>query len=267
MPKTIRIQTLTQWSDGAPWRWELQHTLDTHALIWITRGQGLCTILGRRRGIGVHNAIALPAKTLFSFDLGKQIFGLMVLVPAGSPILMPDEPHHLRIRETQAQTELMTILDALQREQTCLRAFADEAMTAQAHLLTVWLRRAIIAQEMPEDNPSAAEQLLRAFSALIERDYQTGKPMAEYARSLGVTPTHLTRCCRQCCGLTAADMLTQRTVHAARELLEKSTTPIQNIAARLGFSSAAYFSRFMLQNTGQTPTGLRKGTGSLDLVR
>ena len=267
MPHPIRIQTLAQWSDGAAWRWELQHSLDTHALIWITRGQGLCTILGRRRGIGVHNAIALPARTLFSFDLGKQIFGLITLIPAGSPILMPDEPQHLRIRDALAQAELTSILDALQREQRDSREFSDEAMTAQAHLLTVWLRRAMIAQETPE-KPSAAEQLLKAFCALVERDYQTGKPMADYARTLGVTPTHLTRCCRQCCGLTAADLLTQRTVHAARDLLENSTDPIQNIASRLGFNSAAYFSRFMLQNTGRTPTHLRKGKADrLDVVR
>lgn len=258
MSQPIRILTLAQWSDGAAWRWELQHSLDTHALIWTTRGQGLSIIEGRRRGVGVHNAIALPAKTLFSFDLGKQVFGLMTLIPPGSPVLMPDEPQHLRIRDAQAQTELTAILEALQREQNSARDFADEAMVAQAHLLTVWLRRAMIAEEEEARKPTAAENLLRAFSALVERDFQTGKPMAEYARILGVTPTHLTRCCRQCCGLTAADILTQRTVHAARELLEEGTSPIQNIASRLGFNSAAYFSRFILQNTGETPSGLRK---------
>ena len=258
MPHRIRIHTLTQWADGANWRWELQHSLETHALIWITRGQGLCTIEGRRRGVGVHNAFALPAKSLFSFDLGKQVFGLITLIPASSPILMPDEPQHLRIRDAQAQAELTAILDALQREQNSTRHFADEAMQAHAHLLTVWLRRAMIAHDALPQKPNAAENLVRAFCALIERDYQTGKPMADYARALGVTPTHLTRCCRQCCGLTAADMLTERTVYAARDFLENGKDPIQNIASRLGFNSAAYFSRFILQNTGQTPSGLRK---------
>ncbi|MFD1159448.1 helix-turn-helix domain-containing protein [Roseovarius aestuarii] len=258
MSHPIRILTLAQWADGSNWRWELQHSLETHALIWITRGQGLCTIEGRRRGVGVHNAFAIPAKALFSFDLGKQIFGLITLIPARSPILMPDEPQHLRIRDAQAQAELTSILDALQREQINARTFSDEAMTAHAHLLTIWLRRAMIAQGAQEDKTSAAENLLKAFTALIERDFRTNKPMADYARTLGVTPTHLTRCCRQCCGLTAAAMLTERTVHAARDLLEESNIPIQNIASRLGFNSAAYFSRFILQNTGQTPSALRK---------
>ena len=203
MTQPIRIDTLTQWSDGAAWRWTLQHSLDSHALIWITRGQGLCTIEGRRRGFGVHNAFALPAKTLFSFDFGKQAYGLIVLIPAGSPILMPDEPQHLRIREAQAQAEISGILEALQNEQRSARDFADEAMVAQAHLLTVWLRREMIAQDGPSDRLNAAEHLLKAFSALVERDFHRGTAMADYARTLGVTPTHLSRCCRQCCGLTA----------------------------------------------------------------
>ena len=250
--------TLAQWADGAAWRWELQHSLNTHALIWITRGQGLCTIEGRRRGVGVHNAIAIPAQTLFSFELGKQGFGLMTLIPTQGSVWMPDAPQHLRIRDVQVQAELSAILDALQREQNSARAFYGEAMQAQAHLLTVWLRRAMIAQETTPIKPTAADHLVQAFSALIERDFHTGKPMADYARTLGVTPTHLTRSCRQTAGLTAANMLTQRTLYAARDMLTQKPQPIQQIAARLGFNSAAYFSRFVLQHTGESPSSLRK---------
>ncbi len=258
MSHPIRIMTLANWADGAAWRWELQHSLEAHALIWITRGQGLGIIEGRRRGIGVHNALALPAHTLHALELGKQAFGFITLIPTGTPILMPDEPQHMRVRDAQEQAELSGILEALQREQGGGRDFADEAMIAQAHLLTVWLRRAMIDQDPPPGKPTAAETLLSAFSALVARDFRSGKPMADYAAALGVTPTHLTRCSRQCCGLTAADILTERTVHAARELLEYGTQPIQNIAAQLGFNSAAYFSRFILQNTGHTPSALRK---------
>ena len=261
MSQRIRIMTLPHWADGAAWRWTLQHDLSTHALIWITRGQGRGIIEGRRCGIGVHNALALPAGALHALDLAPQSYGLMVLIPTGSPILMPDEPQHLRIRDAQAQAELSGILDALNREQTANRVFADEAMVAQGHLLTVWLRRAMIAQDAPADGPTAAAHLVSAFSALVARDFRTGRPMADYAKALGVTPTHLTRCCRACCGLTAADILTERTVHAAREALEFGTQPIQNIASQLGFNSAAYFSRFILQNTGHTPSELRKNSG------
>jgi len=255
-----QLMTLAQWSRGSPWRLELQHSDPCHAVIWITRGQGIGTIEGTRRGIGVHNALVIPAGCLFSLSLGAQGFGQVCLIPPGGPILMPDTPQHLRSRAVQAQSALTGILDAMPREQSASRPLAEEAMRAHAWLLTVWLRRAMIANETPDAPKTAARTLVRAFCALVERDYRTGRPMADYARVLGVTPTHLTRSCRKTCGLTAADILTQRTLHAARDLLETTRDPSQAIAAQLGFSSAAYFSRFIQHHTGQPPSRLRQSS-------
>jgi len=146
MTAHARIQTIAQWTEGGAWRSELPHSCPDHALIWITRGQGLAMVEGIRRGVGVHNALVIPANTLFSLDLGKQGFGLVCLVPAYSPVLMPDEPHHLRIRDVQAQSELTSILDAMQREQNGARPFMDEALNAAATLLSVCLSRSMSAR-------------------------------------------------------------------------------------------------------------------------
>ena len=253
-----RILTIAQWTGAAAWKAELPHSDDMHAFVWVTRGQGRCMVDGLRRGVGVHNAICIPAGTIFSLDLGKQGFGQVCLIPPGGPILMPDSPQHLRIRDTQTQIELTAILEAMQREQNQYRPFRDEFMTAQASLLTVWLRRAMIEHGEAAETPSAAQRLVTAYSRLVERDHMTGKPMSDYAEALGVTPTHLTRSCRQCLGMTASDFLTKRTLHAVRTLLEGSSHPFNRIAAMLGFTSAAYFSRFVLHHTGHSPSALRK---------
>ena len=258
MSTPIRVLTLAQWTGGAPWRVKLLHSLDHHVLIWITRGQGLALINGKRRGLGVHNALAIPAKTPFSFDPGKQGFGLVCTVPAEGPVLMPDMAQHLRIRDSLLQVELTAIFEAMQREQNNARPFADEALSAQAQLMTVWLRRAMIEYPEPDRRAPAAERLMRAFTALLERDYQTGQTMADYAHRLGVTPTHLTRTSRQLAGMTAAEMLTQRVLHRAREMLERGSLPVSQIAAELGFNSAAYFSRYIQQHCGMSPSELRR---------
>jgi len=264
MSEKLRILTLAQWSRGADWRVELPHSSPCHALVWITRGQGRFTVEGLRRGLGVHNALAIPAGTLFSLDTGSQNFGLVCLIPPGGPVLMPDTPQHLRVREVHAQAELTAMLDAMQREQALARPFNDEALQAHATLMTVWLRRAMIDHGVATQHKTAAERLIMAYCALVERDYASGKPMAEYARALGVTPTHLTRSCRQCAGLTAAELLTQRTLHAALCLIEDGEDPIRHVAAQLGFASAAYFSRFVLHHTGQSPSALRKRARTRD---
>ncbi len=254
-----RLKTLAQWAGTAPWRVSLPHARDTHALIWITRGQGRCLLGGRRRGLSVHTAVVIPAHTLFALEPGAQSFGLVCEVPAKSPILMPDDPMVLRIREPRAQAELTNLLETMQRDQNEARAFWDEAMNAHASLITVWLRRMIIEQDDdPMPRETASDRLLSAYAALVERDHASGRSMQDYARRLGVTPTHLTRVCKRAIDMTAADLLTRRVLYAARDLLETTRLPANQIAARLGFRSAAYFSRFIQRHTGKPPSKLRK---------
>jgi len=251
-----KVMTLVQWANGEEWRLTLQHSCPHHALVWMTRGQGIAVVEGVRRGVGVHNALVLPAGTMFSIDSGKSGFGLVCEMPAQAAAPMPDRPQHLRIRDVMGQNELTAIFEAMQREQNDARPFAEEAVDAQAALMSVWLRRAMIAQ--PEDAVSgAAERLVRAYAALIERHYTSTRSMADHARTLGVTPTHLTRVCRRLSGLSAAELLTQRSLHAARDLIEAGERPMAQIAAELGFGSAAYFSRFILHHTDKTPSDLR----------
>jgi len=254
--------TIAQWTGAGTWRAELPHSSPRHALVWITRGQGRCLVEGVLRGVGVHTALCIPAGTLFALQMGKQGFGSVCTVPAGGPVLMPDEPMVLRIRDVRPQAELTAILEMMQREQNSNRAFADEALDAHASLLTVWLRRAIIDDGEERLEMTAAHRLTMAYAALVERDYATGKPMSAYAAALGVTPTHLTRACRASAGMTASDLLTRRVVHAARELLETGDHPANRIASVLGFRSAAYFSRFVLHHTGHSPTALRRRSGA-----
>ncbi|MBZ8119475.1 helix-turn-helix domain-containing protein [Roseovarius sp. LXJ103] len=258
--------TLVQWSRGASWRLDLPHSCGHHALIWVTKGQARATVDGVRRGVGVHNALAVPAGTLFSMDLGTQCFGLVCLIPAGGAFLMPDRPQHLRIREVKSQSELTSLLEALSREVNHPRDFSDEARNALAQQITIWLRRAMIDHEIPAA-PTAAERLVTAYAAMVEQSHATGVPMADYARDLGVTPTHLTRSCKAVSGMTAADMLTGRVLHAARDMLEIGRDPIRFVAAQLGFSSAAYFSRFILHHTKKSPSELRRSAQSQSLAR
>ena len=87
--------------------------------------------------------------------------------------------------------------------------------------------------------------------------------MATYAEALDVTPTHLSRAVKAATGKTAADILTERVVHAARDLLMTSNHSAQDIARHLGFGSAAYFTRYIQQHTGLPPSKLRPSKAAL----
>ncbi len=252
------IQTLTQWSGPEHWRAALPHSEDHHIILWLTRGQGKVILEGCRRGMGQHNALCIPAGTLFALDLSRQCFGTLCLIPDLSPTQFPAQPEHLRIREVQNQTELTAIFEAMHREQELNRPYLDQSMKAYADLLTIWFHRNLPDPQTPQARHPAAARLVIAYARLIEQNYTSGQTMAEYAKALNVTPTHLTRSCRQVSGYTAADLLIRRILYAARCLLQDSRRPFNEVAMTLGFSSAAYFTRFVSHNTGKTPSALRK---------
>lgn len=251
-----RIDTLATLSGKAPWRLGLQHSRDTHLLIWITRGQGRAIVAGQRKGMGINNMLFIPAGTLFSVDPGPQGFGLAMVVPPGAGIPLPEGNHHLRIRDVHAQQELTALVEAMQREQSGSRDFHAAAARAHATLIAIWLKRALLAAPGPAET-SAEARIATAFTDLVAREFHSGQSTATYAEKLGITPSHLARCLNTTAGMSAAAVLTECSLHAARSLLCDTDHPVGRISEYLGFGSAAYFTRFMQQHTGKTPSGLR----------
>lgn len=253
----IRIMTLAQITHGGPWQLEQLHLRDHHLLLWITRGQGRLLLHGLRRGFGAHNAIFIPAGKLLAIETGRHIQGQALIIPNDGRVLLPDWTQQLRLQDGLAQAELTGLLEDLRREIHENRAYLTEALTAVASLVSIWVRRQMQIQEAPPRTTSG-ERIVRRFADLLSENYATGRSMQDYASDLDITPTHLTRVCRQSAGLTAADMLSQVVQHQARMMLIKTSMPINEIADGLGFGSAAYFTRFSQQHFGAAPSQIRK---------
>lgn len=253
----IAVQTLAQLSGGQEWRLTLAHDRPVHLLIWVVRGQGRVLLDGQRRGLGTHNALWIPAGSLFALDLGRQSMGQSVSIPVDSPLRLPEIPRQLRIRDVHVQSELSSIIETAQREQSSNRPLRQDALEAYSALMSVWLRRQIALDEHIPDKRNAAARLSAAFCAMVTERYRSGATMAEYAAYLGITPTHLTRAVKAATGKTAADMLTERILFEARALLVQTREPACDIARHLGFGSAAYFTRFIQHHTGKPPSKLR----------
>lgn len=254
----IRLVTLAQLTQAGAWQLELAHDRAETLLIWITRGQGVALLDGARRGIGTHNALFIPSRQLMATEMMRNSFGQALVLPAVSGLTLPETVQHLRVRDVTAQNELTVLFEALGREQNGGRPLHQSAMLAYSELTAIWLRRHIAAFVQPPARPTAAQRLVRTYCARLVREYASGASMADHAAALGVTPTHLTRVCRSETGKTAAALLTERLLHAARQLLISTQVPVQDIARHLGFGSAAYFTRFIQQHTGRTPTALRR---------
>lgn len=256
----IEVFTLAQLCGTQDWRLSLAHDRPSHLLIWITRGQGRMLLNGTRRGVGTHNAISIPPRTLFSLELGRQGMGLVAIIPDGTETRLPGDPRQLRLRDVAAISDVNALFEAAQREARAGRELSQDALDAHIALLSVWLRRQMSLPDHLPQKMNAAARLSAAFCRRVSEFHTTGISMADHARALEVTPTHLTRACKAAMGRTAADVLTERVLHAARCALSETDVAIQDVARHLGFGSAAYFTRFIQQHTGMTPTALRQKT-------
>jgi len=246
---------------GARWRTEAMRSHNSPRLIFISKGQGRITVAGLTSGYGANNLIFVPAQVMYGFEIGPTAFGQMLTIPAAMAAEWPDEPIHLRLKDVVAQKEILTILDQLDRELKSDKPGHQRAALYHLGLLAVVFQRQLIArpaEQSDERSQTAAARLVAAFTDLVERDFRQPKGVADYARALGVTPTHLTRCCRQTCGRSALSLLNDRVIYEARQMLRDTRVPVQDIALTLGFSSPAYFSRSFLARAGDTPSGFRR---------
>lgn len=258
-PSQVRIVPIQRLAAGGRWRIEAMRSLSEPVLLWFTRGQGRITLGGVTRGYGTHNAVFIPAGVMHGFELGAQTAGIALYFGSGCDVTLPHSIQHLRIRDSAPQTEFSAILENVQRELESTRPGSDRAARHHLGLLGVWLERQVEAAAADAKRIPASRRLAARYSALLEREFRTGQGVAEMAAELGVTPTHLSRACREACGRPAHALLQDRRLYEARRLLSETREPVKDIASVLGFTSPAYFTRAFHSNTGKTPTAFRKG--------
>jgi AraC family transcriptional regulator, transcriptional activator of pobA len=254
----MRLVAIPRLAAGGRWRVEAMRSLSEPCFLWFTKGQGRITIAGQTRGYTAHNAIYIPAGVMHGFEAGPQVFGTAVFFGRDTTVTLPDQPQHLRIREVHAQQELNVVLDMIQREMDSNTPAHERATRHYLGLLGVWLERQVVRTAPETTAPDAARRLVARYTTLMEREFRRGAGVGELAAHLGVTPTHLTRCCRETCGRSAIELLQDRRIFEARRLLTETTTPVGRIAESLGFTSAAYFTRAFQNLTGQSPSAFRR---------
>lgn len=134
----------------------------------------------------------------------------------------------------------------------------DVAMQAQLALLVVALHRAR-QRSLPADATAERSRLhAQAFRALVDKRFRQSRRIADYAREIGISQTHLNRVCRQVLGASALEVIERRIALEARRQLLFSTLSIKQVGAGLGYDDPAYFTRFMTRALGEAPGAYRK---------
>lgn len=260
LPPALALAPLSHAGPAMRWRTETLRSHTTGRLILITKGQGRITVAGLTNGYGANNLIYLPPQTMYGIEVGPSVHGHIMTLPDLTG--WPAKPVHLRLMDVWLQKEAAQYFEQIDRE--LQPTGSSKAAALWLGLLAIFVdRQARMQVATPNDSrrDSAAAKLVARYTTLIARDFQLDRGVGSYAAELGVTPTHLARCCQQVAGRSALALLHDRIHYEACVLLRDTQTPINRIAEMLGFRSAAYFTRSFQDKSGQTPSDFRRANG------
>ncbi|HBV17315.1 helix-turn-helix domain-containing protein [Chryseobacterium carnipullorum] len=118
----------------------------------------------------------------------------------------------------------------------------------------------IITEQIGRQDPSINDrQRIQKLVSLIEEHYVVQRDTRFYADQIKVSTHHLNDIVRLSRGTTVKKMIAQRLILEAKRELSFGALTVKEIAFKLGFSDASYFSRFFKKHTGRNPEGFKEG--------
>ena len=249
-------------------------------LFWISRGACQASIDGQSYQLDGPALMLLPPGCVHGFRFEAGIEGQVITVLAQhlqmllreqaslSQLLMTPSAGKLSVPAGAIQNQIEQALLSLEREFRDTGApWRTAGIDAALLALLVCIGRALSLMRCGHSHTAAdmitpalprARIHIQRYKELLERNYRRQPTLSEFAGELGITSTQLNRVCREVLDCTALQLLQARVLLEAQRELAYTRLSIKQIADGLGFSDAAYFSRFYQRRTGQTPSAWRR---------
>lgn len=241
-------------------------------LLYIESGSGQVNFDGAIRPFQTPCAILVPPGFNHGLAFSKDIVGHIVtilsphmpFVGGGTAGVMAEwltQPQLISMKDAGEDNLglLSSLLSQVQEEFHARKSYKNSMLESLVQVAFIYILRHAYSsnpakrQESRVYMPARIERLLE----LIDRYYRDHKPVSFYAKLLGVSPTHLNRTVKQLTGGTTQDLVANKLMDTAKRDLIAMPSSVQHIAYSLGFSDPAYFSRFFLKMTGETPRAFR----------
>jgi AraC family transcriptional regulator, transcriptional activator of pobA len=271
-PDVLHCESIPARAGLHDWRIAPHRHHNLHQFFWIEppadgsadgKGGGAAMLEGRRHRLAPAAAISLPPMSVHGFDFLPGTAGWVVTLPQATLERQLAETPAVRAALgagalLRPEDSPAWIFEAIAREFAGGGFGRAQALTSLAGLLATWFARAQTRRAAgAEGGQRPGADLLARFQAMVERDYRDHRPLADYARALGVTPTHLSRVARALTGRPASELVLERRLLEARRALAYTTMQVAEIAYMLGYGDPAYFARVFARATGESPSAFR----------
>lgn len=262
LPDVMHCETIAARSALHGWELAPHRHARLHQLLLLRSGGGSAHLEGRAVPLQAMSLVNVPPGDVHAFVFQPGTQGWVatladelidqLLAPAADErralgrcgVLAADEPVHQVMAQIAAEFERRLPARAL-----VLRGLCAALLGLAARALS---------QQDPAADELAGSHLLQRFEALVEAHYLDHWTVADCARALAVSPTHLSRVVRAATGAPASRLIGARVMREARRHLVYTSLPVTTIAYALGFADPAHFSRVFSRAEGRSPRAFRE---------
>jgi AraC family transcriptional activator of pobA len=263
LPDPLHVETIAARSALHDWELAPHRHARLHQLLLLHTGGGTLHLDGHATGLQPRSLVNVPPGDVhaFAFEPGTQGFVVTLADDLLDQLVGPagDERRLLaRGGVYEADAALAAVMAQLAAEFDAARAAARPLLLRG--LATVLLGRAarVAARAAPPPRESPGSVLLRRFERQVEARLADGWSVADHARALSVSPTHLSRVVRAATGQPASRLIDARRMREARRQLAYTSLQVATIGYALGFADPAHFSRTFTRLEGESPRAFRR---------
>lgn len=264
-PDLLHCETIPKRSRLHHWEIQPHQHADLCQLLYVHSGEAVIEVEGQRQTLREACLQVVPALCVHGFQFSENIEGYVLTLAA--PLvsqLQREMGETLRVLDTPAtyragahRTYLHALFTTLQREYHGAEAGRDVLLHSLANVAVIWAGRQALQRRVARQPAQRGREYLSRFIEAVEADYARQPSVEALAHGIGLSVAHLNSLCRALAGQSPLQIVHQRIVLEAKRNLLYTAMSINQIADRLGFADAAYFSRFFRRLVGVSPKAFR----------
>ncbi len=262
LPDVLHCETIAERSVLHGWELAPHRHARLHQVLLVQSGGGSVSMDGAALALCAGSLVNVPPGHVHAFRFKRGTKGWVatladelldeILVRVG------DVRSDLgRACVVPANASLILAMEQIWREfsgRSNARALVLRGLSAS---LLGWVARAIVEHEPGHANLRDSDFVQR-FRRLIGAHFLEHWGVADYARALAVSPTHLSRLTRSATGGSALRLIEARTMREARRHLAYTNLSVATVAYAMGYADPAYFTRVFTRDAGLSPRAFRE---------